>query len=145
MKILSLALAIYLLLGSACQHQNNTEQWKQEILQTEAAFAKMASEKGMKEAFLQFAANDAVLNRNNNIIRGKKAIKNYFDQQTLTRIELAWNPDFIDVSASGDLAYTYGRYIFSAMDSDGISVESEGIFHTVWKRQPDGNWKFVWD
>ena len=21
----------------------------------------------------------------------------------------------------------------------------EGVFHTVWKRQPDGSWKFVWD
>jgi ketosteroid isomerase-like protein len=23
--------------------------------------------------------------------------------------------------------------------------EYQGVFHTVWKRQPDGTWKYVWD
>jgi ketosteroid isomerase-like protein len=56
---------------------------------------------------------------------------------------LTWSPDFIDVSASGDMAYTYGKYNYTTTDSLGNVSEIEGIFHTVWKRQADGNWKFV--
>ena len=59
--------------------------------------------------------------------------------------KLIWKPDFVDVSASGDLAYTYGAYTYSYKDSTGAIVEQGGIFHTVWKRQADGGWRFVWD
>ena len=58
---------------------------------------------------------------------------------------LVWKPDYVDVSESGDLAYTYGKYTFTSRDSTGRKVVSKGIFHTVWKRQEDGSWKFVWD
>lgn len=122
-----------------------TDQLKQEIRETEQAFAKMAMEEGVKEAFIAFAADDAVLNRSNRIISGKQAIKGYFDKQTLTEIKLLWEPEFIDVAQSGDLAYTYGPYTFAAKDSTGKIIEADGIFHTVWKRQPDGCWKYVYD
>jgi len=59
--------------------------------------------------------------------------------------QLEWAPDFVDVSSSGDLAYTYGKFTFSFKDSLGNKVENKGIFHTVWKRQSNGEWKFVWD
>lgn len=36
-------------------------------------------------------------------------------------------------------------YTYSVTDSTGETKSSSGIFHTVWKRQADGTWKFVWD
>ena len=57
----------------------------------------------------------------------------------------SWKPDFVDVSSSGDLGYTYGQYTFIRLDSIGNETASQGIFHTVWKRQSDGNWRFVYD
>jgi ketosteroid isomerase-like protein len=121
------------------------ETWRREVRDAEAAFAAMVRERGVGEAFLHFAAADAVLNRNDRLIKGKPAIREYFAGQTLRDVKLEWTPEFVDVSASGDLAYTYGPYTFSAKDAEGKPVAAEGIFHTVWKRQPDGVWKFVWD
>ena len=46
---------------------------------------------------------------------------------------------------SRDLGYTYGHYTFSYIDSGGNKIENKGVFHTVWKRQSDGTWRFVWD
>jgi len=43
------------------------------------------------------------------------------------------------------MAYTYGKYTMTIIDSAGESKVSNGIFHTVWKKQKDGSWKFVWD
>ena len=104
-----------------------TEKYKEEIRQTEQAFAKMAKETGIKEAFLAFAADSAVLNRNDKILKGRAAFIKYFSNPIWENVTLSWQAEFVDVSKSGDLS------------------QSSGIFHTVWKRQQDGNWKFVWD
>ncbi len=118
---------------------------EQEIMETETAFAKLALQKGVKEAFLAYAAEDAVLMRGSQLIKGKTEIAAYFDQQTYRRVQLVWAPDFIKVAKAGDLAYTYGRFTFEAINNEGNEIKSEGYFHTVWQRQPNGEWRFVWD
>ncbi len=119
------------------------ETWKNEIRETEQNFSKMAGEEGIHKAFTTFAAEDAVLMRNNKIIEGLKSIDEHYKNQNSKG--LSWSPDFVDVAASGDLGYSYGHYIFSYIDSMGNSVADTGIFHTVWKKQSDGTWRFVWD
>ncbi len=44
----------------------------------------------MKDAFLYYAADDAVLYRNGKVIKGKEEIEEYFNQQTLKKITLQW-------------------------------------------------------
>jgi len=132
-------------LSGGTDSEGEMENLKREIMEVERAFAEMAAEKGIKDAFLFFAAEDSAIMRNNKVYKGKDEIGKYFDSVTLRDIKLNWKPDFVDLSASGDLAYTYGKYIFSARDEAGKTISSEGIFHTVWKKQVDGNWKYVWD
>lgn len=125
--------------------KESIEKYKVEILKTERDFAKMAKQEGIPKAFLTYAAEKAVLNRNNTVLKGKEAIKTYFEKQTLLDVNLNWTPDFVDVASSGDLGYTYGKYVFSARDTSGKLIETQGVFHTVWKKQADGKWRFVWD
>lgn len=126
--------------------ENSVEQWKKEIIETEQNFANMAKKDGIKKAFLHFAAEDAVLLRAKKLVEGKDAIDDFFGVPNESEQEtLEWRPDFVDVAASGDLGYTYGKFNYSAIDSTGNKIESTGIFHTVWKKQSDGKWKFVWD
>jgi ketosteroid isomerase-like protein len=127
--------------------KNNTEKWKNEILAAEQEFADMAKNKGIREAFLAYAADDAVIMRNNTLVIGKKDITEFLNNQPQSGEDasLAWKPDFVDVSASGDLGYTYGKYVYSYSDSSGTKQELTGVFHTVWKRQADGSWRYVWD
>ena len=148
MKKLLIIIMFLSLFVSSCSENEKDDQvkkWKQEIENTELEFADMASKEGLQKAFLSYAADDAVLNRNNTILKGKEAIKDYFENQTLSDVKLVWAPDFIEVSRSGDLGYTYGKFNFSAIDTTGNKIEAQGIFHSVWKRQADGNWRFVWD
>lgn len=132
----------------ACETKDNKanfEKWKAEIKAAEKKFNDKAKESGVAEAFSAFAAEEAVLLRGNKIVAGKEAITAHFESTAPNDYQLTWSPDFIDVSASGDMAYTYGKYNYTTTDSLGNVSEIEGIFHTVWKRQADGNWKFVWD
>ena len=143
MKIKLVFLA--LLMFSSCSQQISQEPIKDEIIATEIAFAKMAKEVGLKEAFLEFAADSAVLNRNGKIIKGKQQIADYFDRQKLQNVSLEWEPEFVEVAKAGDMAYTYGPFIFSAISEEGEPLTALGYFHTVWKKQEDGSWKFIYD
>mgnify|MGYP001813864569 CR=1 FL=1 len=132
---------------ASCSKKQVTEEqislWKAEIEQTELAFSKLAGEQGIHDAFVAYAAPEAVLLRRNKLILGRTEIDDFYSGNTSTG--LSWAPDFVDVAESGDLGYTYGKYIFSFKDSTGTQQQNQGIFHTVWKRQEDGTWKFVWD
>ena len=126
----------------SCATKKSIEDSKNEVIAAEKAFALMAKEQGIAAAFYAFAADDAVIKRGPNVIKGKEAIKEFYVKQPPSG-QLEWSPDFADVS--GDLGYTYGKFTFSAKDSTGAVNQATGIFHTVWKKQKDGTWKFVWD
>ncbi len=143
--IVILAISGFILFSGTIDREEKMEKLKLEIMVVERQFAEMTADKGIKDAFLFYAAEGAVLMRNNKVIKGKINIRKYFDSVKLKNIKLKWKPDFVDISSSGDLAYTYGKYTFSAKDQSGKEINSEGIFHTVWKKQIDGSWKYVWD
>ena len=146
-----LYILLIFLLANSCNINNvkndNIEKWKREITETEQEFSAMAAKEGIQKAFLTFAAEDAVVLRNDTLIKSKESLRNYYNKQESGQdsVSLTWKPDFVDVSAAGDLGYTYGKYLYTTTDSEGNAKSVEGIFHTVWKRQPDGKWRFVWD
>ena len=123
----------------------DVEKWKAEIVTAEKNFNDLAQKEGIQKAFQTYAAEDAVIKRGENIIKGNSAITEWYRKDKAGNETLSWKPDFVDVSDSGDLGYTYGSFTFTSVDSSGNKKESVGKFHTVWKRQADGSWKFVWD
>jgi ketosteroid isomerase-like protein len=129
----------------SCVKKADHEKVVDQIMDVEQQFNNYASEQGVEEAFLEFAADSAVLNRGGRIIKGKSAIRNYFENQPYSDVTLSWKPDAVNVSKDGSMAYTYGSFSFSAMDSLNNPVRANGIFHTVWERQQDGSWKYVYD
>ena len=147
--IVRMSIIVFLIISSCntAPNASSVEIWKQEIKDVEREFAAMADREGIPVAFLYYAAEDVVVMRNDVLIIGRQHLAEHF-QGILAQPEderLSWEPDFVDVSASGDLGYTYGTYMYSYTDSAGIPVEHKGVFHTVWKRQSDGSWRFVWD
>ena len=143
-SIILLFLMLCFLLRCTQKSPVDLEKCKQEIMDTEKAFAQLARDEGITKAFSAFAAQDAVLLRGNRLIRSRDSIEMYYSENPV-KGELSWQPDFIDVSSSGDLGYTYGSFTFTMVDSTGQSTSRNGVFHTVWKKQPDGSWKYVWD
>jgi hypothetical protein len=142
-KVFIIMILISLLFS--CKQTVNIENSKSEILQAEKAFEKMASEKGLAEAFYYFADENATIRRgNDSLIFGKENIRHYYDLHADSNVKLSWTPDFVGVSDCGTLGYTYGKYIYSTQDTSGKSIEYIGIFHTVWKKQ-NNNWRYVWD
>lgn len=118
----------------------------EEIRKTEKQFEGDLNKVGVDFAFAKYAAPNAVIKRTNDtLIFGPEAIKLFYSGDIYKTAKAVWEPDFIDVSTDGTMAYTYGKYKWTMFDNVGKAQEYTGVFHTVWKKQPDGTWKYVWD
>ncbi len=146
-KVFLTIISIWFLFCSCKTDANdNSEKSKQEIARAEKDFEKMATEKGIAEAFWFFADSNAVIKRkNDSLIYGKENIRNFYSAGYFKTATVKWSPDFIDVAKNGDMGYTFGKFTWESKDSSGKTSLFKGIFHTVWKRQKDGTWKYVWD
>ncbi|WP_281238749.1 YybH family protein [Flavobacterium praedii] len=119
---------------------------KLEIVKTEKDFEKLVAEKGPAEGFYQFADSNAVIKREQDtLIIGKTNIKNYYLNLKLQNPTITWSPDAVIVSDAGDMASSYGKYKWTTKDASGKEKTTKGVFHTVWKKQKDGSWKYIWD
>ena len=134
-----------LILFFSCK-ENEKEQWKNSVLLQEKAFEAMLKKEGIPQAFAFYADSNAIIKREEDkLIQGKKAIFEYYSSDKFDHVELSWTPDFIDVSDDGTMAYTYGKYVWKEQMGVDTYQINEGVFHTVWKKQNDGSWKYVWD
>ena len=137
---------IYACTASLKAQERVAELAKKQISNFEAAFAKMAAEQGIAQAFYYFADDNATIKRQNDtLITGKENIRNFYSSPFYNSATVTWSPDFIEVSSAGDLGYTYGKYSWKGKDKSGNAVEYHGVFHTVWKKNKNGEWKYVWD
>ncbi len=96
------------------------------MVQTEQDFNDLAQKEGIVKAFQTYAAKEGVIKRGNDIIKGNEAITNWYLEHAKPDETLTWQPDFVDVSKSGELAYTYGSVVFTSVDSIGTKKESRG-------------------
>jgi ketosteroid isomerase-like protein len=115
----------------------------QEMVQTEHAFARMAAEKNTRDAFMAYIADDGLLFRPG-AVNGKKWMLEHPVPPSDKRPLLAWQPILGMVGAAGDLGFTTGPWQ-AKTDINDEKPSAYGHFVTVWKKQPDGSWKFVVD
>jgi Domain of unknown function (DUF4440) len=114
-----------------------------DIVKTEQAFSKMAEEKTTREAFMAFIADDGLLFRPG-AVNGKKWMLEHPVPPSDKKPLLAWQPSFAGMAASGDMGFTTGPWEFKG-DIKDAKPSGYGHFVTVWKKQPDGTWKWTVD
>lgn len=136
---------IFLLSLTSCTFKAEIDP-NEEILNSEHAFRNACKKHGIAKAFYEFADEKAVIRRENDtLIRGKQSIFHYYDDPMYKSATVSWEPDHISISSARDMAYSYGKYKWIFTDSTGNSKEYSGVYMTVWKRQADQSWKYVWD
>jgi len=143
----SILLFLVFICSTSCETKIKSKlELEAEVYKAEDDFKNLSLNKGISEGFYTFADDNAVIKRENDtLIRGKESIKKYYDNPKFKKVSVTWKPDFVEVSKDGEMAYTYGKYIWSVKDSLGNKKDFKGVFHTVWKKQKDDSWKYVWD
>ncbi len=120
------------------------EAHRRELLETDRAFSELSRREGRRVAFERYMAPDATIYREGaDPFSGREAILGLFPPDAAG--ELTWEPTRAEVAASGDLGYTLGTYEFTAAGADGEPQVSRGYYVTIWRRQPDGRWRWVFD
>jgi ketosteroid isomerase-like protein len=115
------------------------------LRQMEAEFMKATGERG-SQGYISYYADDAVEVPNGApLIQGKVNIAKTMGFLDEKDNQLTWTPVGADISASGDLGYTYGTFEFRSKDRDGKPVVDHGKYASIWKKQKDGSWKVVLD
>ena len=115
------------------------------LKQLEAEFMKAAAAQG-SQGYMSYYADDSVeLPNGVPLIPGKANIAKTMGFLDDKNNHLSWAPVGADISASGDLGYTYGTYEFRSRDKEGKPHVEFGKYTSIWKLQKDGSWKVVLD
>lgn len=109
-----------------------------EVEAREIAFARTMAERDF-DAFLTFVSPEAVFFGGGGALRGREAIarawRPFFEGPDAP---FSWSPDTVEVLDSGGLALTSGP----VLDASG---EPAGRFNSIWRLDPDGVWRVVFD
>lgn len=106
-----------------------------EVVAAERSFAAYAQTHGVNSAFHQFIADDGLL-----FIPDPKLGKTLLAKAPNGPGSLNWWPIYAGMAASGDLGFTTGPYVM-----EGPRGKAYGHFFTVWRKQPDGMWRWLLD
>jgi ketosteroid isomerase-like protein len=110
------------------------------IVRADVEFSTYAAARGMAEAFGTFAAPDAALLSG---AFGPAAIRASQPPQTADLVPY-WRPVYAAVARTGDLGYTVGTAVFTTT-VNGAPSRGHTKYVTVWKKQRNGEWKYVLD
>lgn len=106
------------------------------IVAAERAFAADAPVLGLTASFNKWAVPDAVMIAGGQV----RTVRDVFPPDVprpADEARLEWWPNFAGISRSGDLGFTTG----------GVAINGQrtGHYFTIWKKQTDGSWRWVYD
>jgi ketosteroid isomerase-like protein len=114
------------------------------LFELEARFAKDVAARGGAAFADWFAGEGVALGNGAAPLIGKVAIAKSAGWSPRD-YQLTWTPTDAMMGPSGDMGYTWGHYEGRSKDSNGNPVLTSGRYITMWRREPDGNWKVVMD
>src|SRR3954471_9936406 len=117
-----------------------------EIVKADADFARAVADKD-RQTFLSFVAETTTFNGGSaSELRGRDAVMKEWEEFFAPEgPRLTWQPIKGEVILSGDVGYTTGRSVLRVKAKDGTESERLGVYLTVWRKQPDGRWRVVFD
>ena len=106
------------------------------IVAAERAFAADAPALGLTASFNKWSVPDAVMIGGGQV----QTVRDVFPPDVprpADEARLEWWPNFAGISRSGDLGFTTG----------GVAINGQrtGHYFTIWKKQADGSWRWVYD
>ena len=131
-------LTVLLLAACAAAPAPNPADLKQQVMETERAFARTMAQRD-HAAFATFLAEETVFFSGPTPLRGRQVVadgwKRFFDKP---EAPFSWEPAVVEVLDSGTLALSSGP----VRDPSG---QQFATFTSIWRREADGLWRIVFD
>jgi ketosteroid isomerase-like protein len=118
-----------------------------ELLRRDAEWAAAAAEGRDVERILSFWTEDAVvIPPGLPAVAGKEALRRYVEGSLrLPGFRINWSSTDVTLSPDGRLAYVFSRNEVTADGLDGRPVTEAGRAVTIWRLEPDGQWRCAVD
>jgi ketosteroid isomerase-like protein len=142
MKLPMTALCICAITMAFAGAQDRISPGLQALVDTELAFAQAATQKGIRDSFLEFFADDAIA-FNPAPISAKDRLRSR-PARPFSEYELRWEPRTGDIAASGELGWLTGPSTFIDHTRPNATPQ-HGNYLSVWRRQADGRWRVFID
>ena len=106
-----------------------------------------AASSGNVEKTVSYWAEDAMLmSAGQPQLKGKKAIRQMVEESyKIPGFRISWQPQSVEVSENGDMAYLIEDTQISFTDSTGKTITQNNKAVSIWRKQTDGSWKNVVD
>jgi hypothetical protein len=120
---------------AACEPTSGVHDWRtslDEVVATELAFARMATDSTVQAAFLAWLAPDGILFRPGPVEGARWLRANPMPPD----LRLEWQPAWADVSLDGSVGYTTGPWRSGRRGS--ATAGGFGQYVTLWRRTPEG-------
>ncbi len=141
MKLHSLCTILFTVIfvsGCATVRQPAQVDLTQQVINTERAFAKTMADRD-QAAFATFVADEAIFFAGDKQLHGKQEVLSWWkDFFTKPNAPFSWEPETVEVLASGTLALSTGP----VHDAQGQLI---GTFSSIWRQESPGRWHIVFD
>ena len=140
MKIFLAATLFILFSCSTKKDSDRSSEAAKEIFSADTAMSNLATQIGFYKALLAYADDSVIIPREGKLpMLGKYEVDTNWAQKSVIK-ELTWKPTLVKAAKSGDFGYSFGYSIYKGTDTTTYTN-----YCTIWRKQKDGSWKFVYD
>jgi ketosteroid isomerase-like protein len=125
----------------------NLERERQRVLEQDAEWAALSSKGQDVDRIVAFWTDDArVFAPGLPAFSGKAALRSYVEGAlAIPGFHITWSTSEANLSPDGQLAYLLSTNAVTMPGPGGQPVTTNGRAVTVWRREPDGNWRCAVD
>ena len=139
-KIIPIALLATLI--SCDQTKIDKKAEGEKIMQLSKEWSQTVATKDVDKIVSYWADDAFVMQEGQAPLKGKPAIRQMVEESfKLPGFSISWQPESVEVSDNGDMAYMIENTQVSFSDSTGKAVIIKNKAVSIWRKQPDGSWK----
>jgi uncharacterized protein (TIGR02246 family) len=114
----------------------------EKVMQLSKEWSQVASTRDIEKTVSYWADDAYMVSAGQPPLKGKQAIRQMVEESfRIPGFRISWQPQSVEVSESGDMAYLIENSQVSFTDSTGKPVTLNSNAITIWRKQADGSWK----
>jgi len=118
----------------------------EKIMQLSKEWSQTVATKDVEKIVSYWADDAFVMQEGRAPLKGKQAIREMVEESfKMPGFNISWQPESVEVSDAGDMAYLIENAQVSFNDSTGKQVSIKNKAISIWRKQQDGSWKNVVD
>lgn len=141
-----IAISLVSITLSCSQPEVDTKAEGEKVMQLSREWSQAAASKDLEKTVNYWADDAFMVSAGQPPLKGKQAIRQMvMESYKIPGFQISWQPQSVEVSKSGDMAYLIEDSQLSFTDSTGKVVKEYSKAVTIWRKQSDGTWKNVVD